>query len=136
MDKPNPWDLLEACPVAEEATWLRHVEGFVAAFITSAKKERWLELLTRRPRRIGRQSHKMHSDLDRRVCHNVWPDFPAGLKGEGLYYGFSDAPRVVPVELAAQLVGADGIFSLIPGKIAIYFFHEWETWLCKASKPG
>lgn len=136
MEKPGPWGLLEACPVADEALWQTHVEGFVAAFITSAKKERWLELLTKRPRRIGRQSHKMHSDLDRRVCQNVGWAVPANLAGEGLYYAFAGAPQVAPVELLRELQLGDAVFSLVPGKLAVYFFHEGEVWLCRSAKPA
>jgi hypothetical protein len=138
MEQPNPYELLLKCPVAEEAVWLEHVAAFTAAFITSAKRERWLELLTKRPRRIVRQSHKMHSDLDRRTCRNVGEVFPAGLKGAGLFYDFSDPPRVVSVELAAQLAGRgrDAIFSLVPGELALYFFHEGEVWFCQARGKG
>jgi hypothetical protein len=83
MDTPSLWDLLQTCLVADEATWLRHVEGFVAAFIASAKKERWLDQLTRRPRKLARQSYKIHSALDRRVCANVgqWLTGRVGVEG-------------------------------------------------------
>ena len=131
MQKPGPWDALDACPVADEAAWLEHVTGFTDAFIVAAKRERWLELLTRRPRRIGRQSHKMHTDLDRRRCRNVGWAVPADLKGEGLYYDFAGSPQVVPVELLRQLQLGDAILSLVPGKLALFFFHEGEVWLCQ-----
>lgn len=131
METLDRWNLLVACPVADEALWQNHVTGFVAAFITPTKRQRWREQLTERPRRIGRHSHKMHSDLDRRVCENVGVRFPEGLLGEGLYYSFGDPPRIVPVELAANLTGVDAIYSLVPGKLAVYFFHEGEVWLCR-----
>src|SRR5262249_6196777 len=63
--------LLDACPLIDEATWLRHAAGFAAAFVAPPKRERRLDLLTRRPRRIRRDSHKLHSDLDRRTCRCV-----------------------------------------------------------------
>jgi hypothetical protein len=28
--------------------------------------------------------------------------------------------------------GGDAIFSLVPGELAVYFFHEGEVWLCRA----
>jgi hypothetical protein len=136
MNKPGPWDELESCPTADEELWQKHVEGFVTAFIVPAKRERWLELLTRRPRRIGRDSHKMHSDLDRRTCCKFGSVVPPALKGDGLFYGFHDVPRVVSVELAAQLTWSDAILSLVPGKLALYFFHEGEVWLCQAGGTG
>ena len=45
------------------------------------------------PRRIRGNSHKLHSDLDRRTCRPV-AALPAGFSGDGVFYGFADAPRV------------------------------------------
>jgi hypothetical protein len=126
--------LLEACPVADEADWLRHAAGFAAAFIAPHKRERWAEMLARRPRRISRHSHQIHADLDRRVCRPV-DELPATVRGSGLFYGFFDAPRVVPAaDVAIAAGGEDAVFSLEPGKLALFFFHENEVWLCQSSK--
>jgi hypothetical protein len=131
-DVSAKWKLLEACPIAEEVDWLQHAAGFAAAFVVPHKRERWTEMLTRRPRRITSDSHKLHGDLERRVCSLVDELTPA-FRGDGLFYDFFDSPRVVPaakVEVAAG--GGDAIFSLIPGKLAVFFFHEGEMWLCQA----
>jgi hypothetical protein len=126
------WQLLEACPNADEAEWLQHAAGFVTSFVAPARRERWAELFARRPRRIRRDSHKLHSDLDRRTCRRV-AELPAALRGDGLFYGFFDAPQVVPAGSAAVAAGAgDAIFSLVPGKLAVFFFHEGEVWLCQS----
>jgi hypothetical protein len=127
-------DVLESCRIAEEAEWLRHAEGFAAAFVAPAKRERWRELLTRRPRRFARDSHKLHADLDRRVCRPVL-QLPAAIQGDGLFYGFFDLPRVVPAARAAAAAGSgDAVFFLVPGELAVYFFHEGEVWLCQAMR--
>lgn len=132
METSDRWEVLVECPLADEAAWLQHATGFAAAFVTPAKRERWAEMLSRRPRRVGRDSHKLHSDLDRRCCRVV-AELPAAIRGSGLFYGFFDAPRVVPVESAAVVAGGgDAIFSLVPGKLAVYFFHEGEVWLCQS----
>jgi hypothetical protein len=134
MCEPGPWTILAACPIADESIWLRHAAGFVAAFVAPDRRERWAELLARRPRRIGRDAHKLHAALDRRVCRPV-PDWPAGLHGDGVFYGFSDSPRVVPAPLAQAAAGdGDALFSLVPGALAVYFFHEGETWVCRATR--
>jgi hypothetical protein len=105
----------------------------VTAFVTPAKRDRWRWLLTSRPRRIGRDSHKLHSDLDRRICRPVrmlTTELRGG--GGGLFYEFADAPKVVPADSVALAAGAgDAIFSLVPGELAVYFFHEGEIWLCQ-----
>ncbi|MCE9533833.1 MAG: hypothetical protein K8T89_22305 [Planctomycetes bacterium] len=134
METPSEWHVQEACPAADDAVWRKHASGFVEAFIVPTKRERWLELLTKRPHRIGRYSHKMHSDLDRRTGRRVESFSSAGLKGEGVFYAFADLPRVVRAELAARAAGGrDAIFSLVPGKVAVYFFHEDEVWVCQAT---
>jgi pyruvate/2-oxoglutarate dehydrogenase complex dihydrolipoamide dehydrogenase (E3) component len=125
------WQILESCPLADEADWIRHVAGFATAFVVPAKRERWAEMLARRPRRIGQDSHKLHSDLDRRTCRRV-VELPTLVHGDGLFYEFYDKPRVVPAANAIVAAGGnDAIFSLIPGKLAVYFFHEDELWLCQ-----
>jgi hypothetical protein len=134
MGKPSEWNVWEECPVADEAVWLQHATGFATAFITPDKRERWAELLTRRPRQIGEKSHKMHSAIDRRCCHIV-SELPPEIRGSGLFYMFFDVPRVVPAERAAVAAGGrDAIFSLVPGKLAVFFFHEGEIWFCESHK--
>jgi hypothetical protein len=32
-------------------------------------------------------------------------------------------------------VGGDAIFSLVPGALAVYFFHEGEVWLRQSQQP-
>jgi hypothetical protein len=133
---PDRWSILEACPVAEEADWHRHATGFAAAFVSPERRARWAELLTRRPRRNSRDSHKLHSHLDRRFCHpsNHWP---ADLRGNGLFYDFFEVPRIVPASQAETVAGGgDAIFSLVPGVLAVYFFHEGEIWLCRRSSTS
>lgn len=125
MKKVPDWrELLESYPLADEADWLLHVSGFVTAFVTPPKRERWQWLLTDRPRRVGRDSHKLHSDLDRRTCRPV-RDLPAEVQGQGLFYRFADAMLLV------NAVG-DALYSLVPGELAVHLFHEGEIWLCEA----
>ena len=136
MDTPSrKSQVLESCPVADEAVWLRHIMGFVTAFVTPSKKERWLDLLSRRPRKILGHSHKLHSALDRRTCHVVGKETVADLRGIGVFYDFhADGPRMVPADLAVDAAEAgDAIFSLVPGELAVYFFHEGEVWLCQGN---
>lgn len=137
MTTPNKWEVLETCTPAAEENWQRHAFGFVSSFIVPAKRDRWLDLLTRRPKQIRRNSHKLHSALDRRFCRCEAEAVVIDWKGEGLFYDFFDVPRVVPANVAEIVAnGTDAIFSLIPGELAVYFFHESEVWLCRAKPPG
>jgi hypothetical protein len=136
MSEPSWSDVLDACPDAEETDWGHHASAFVSAFVIPAKRDRWDWLLTKGPRKVGRDSHKLHSDLDRRTCRRVTA-LPAEFRrgGGGLFYDFYGAPKVVlSDEVHRAIGGRDAIFSLVPGKLAVYFFHEGELWLCRA--PG
>ena len=84
MNVSKKWELLEACPVADEAVWCRHAEGFAASFVAPEKRQRWAEMLVRRPRRIGADSHKLHSALDPRTCRQV-SGLPDDLRGDGVF---------------------------------------------------
>jgi len=54
----------------------------------------------------------------------------------GVFYDFYDLPRVVPANLAVEAGrGRDAIFSLVPGELALYFFHECEVWVCRHAAP-
>ena len=130
MSQPERWQLLANSPVVPESVWLEHASKFVTAFVVPEKRERWAEVLSNRPRRLTRDSHKLHSALDRRTCYCVGEVAP-DLQGEGVFYGFCDVPQLVPATLAAVAAGnCDALFSLIPGELALYFFHEGEVWLC------
>lgn len=120
-------------PVVDEADYLRHMSAFVSSFVESRKRERWLFLLTQRPKRIGRDSHKMHSDLDRRTCRRF--EIPSELekiRSPGVFYEFRDQARWVDAPTALALPYFDSILSIVPGRLAIFFFHELETWLCES----
>jgi hypothetical protein len=103
VSEPSWWDVLDSCPDADETDWVRHASAFVTAFVTPVKRDRWNWLLTSRPRRVGRDSHKLHSDLDCRTCRPV-RSLPAELRGggNGLFYGFSGAPKVVPSDAVGR----------------------------------
>lgn len=133
MGVPVAWAVLGASPAADEE-WLRHAVGCATSFVSPAKRQRWAEMLARRPRRIARDSHKLHADLDRRVCRPV-PAWPADFRDDGVFYGFFDIPRIVPAtQVAVAVGGGDAIFSLVPGELALYLLHEGELWLCRS--PG
>jgi hypothetical protein len=108
-----------------------HLEAFARAFVISAKRDRWVELLTRRGKNVYANSHKLHSALDRRYCTMI-ADF-TGLDDSlsGVYYDFFSPPIITFLKEAAIKSSGDAIFSIHPGRLAIYFFHEDEVWLCR-----
>ena len=132
MEQPTRWDILESAPAADEATVSEHFTGFVNSFVEKHRRERWLHLLLKRPEQIYTNSHKLHNHLDWSSCSKLKDESELNPKAKGVYYGFSDEPVVLTVA-EAFMVGPErvGVFSIVPGKLAIYFFHELENYLCK-----
>lgn len=77
-------------------------------------------------------SHKLHGHLDREKCSRFTKENQINQKIQGVYYDFFDNPVVLTAADAfAVSQGKDAIFSIVPGKLALYFFHEDEIFLCK-----
>jgi hypothetical protein len=109
-----------------------HLAAFVRGFVVAAKRDRWLELLTRRGRNAFRNSDKLMDALDGRFCvraDGVWDIDPGRLC---VYYDFRDEPSVVPFgEATAAGTGRDALASLEPGRLAVHWSHEDWSWLCR-----
>src|SRR5262245_42979985 len=124
--------MLEAAPIPDEPTYLRHMDGFVRSFVLPARRDRWLYLMTERPRRIARDSHKLRNDLDYKLCQELGGGGDPEIKRDGVYYEFCGEPHILNMEEADRVgCGRDAIFSVIPGKLAVFFFHEWQSWRCR-----
>ena len=133
MVEQDRWTIFEAAPIPEDESYQEHMAAFVNSFVLKSRRERWLYQLSKRPKRIYSDSHKLYGDLDRTKCSLVKDESSLSkLRGEGIYYAFFDEPKVLSVQ-DALLVGPrnDAIFSLSAGKVAIFFFHEDEILLCQ-----
>lgn len=132
MQQPTQEDYLGATVLADEAMWTEHFTGFVNSFVQKSCRERWLHLLLKRPKQIYGNSHKLHGHLDWSKCSRIENTNQLSQKSKGVYYDFRNEPVILTVA-DAFLVGPDkdGIFSILPGKLAVYFFHENENVLCR-----
>ncbi len=132
MEQPNRWDIINAASSADESAITEHFTSFVNSFVQKHRRERWLHLLLKRPKQIYGNSHKLHNHLERSRCSQWNNTNPLNPKSKGVFYGFRDEPIILTVA-DAFLVGTDNdaIFSITPGKSAIYFFHESEIVLCQ-----
>ena len=108
-----------------------HLQSFVDSFVVSARKDRWKGLFAKRSGKLHRQSHKLYQALDRRYCQ-VEPD-PKGFdwNSKGVYFDFCSEPFFKSFNEAWTFHGFEAILSLIPGKLAFYFFHEGELFVCR-----
>ncbi|CAN5340279.1 hypothetical protein BH11PLA2_BH11PLA2_37290 [soil metagenome] len=113
-----------------------HLTEFVKAFVIGAKKDRWLELLTRRGRNAHHDSHKLQQALDDRFCTRTHETDSSSALTQGVYFDFHDEPVVISEAEANSrnnhVIGyRDAIFSVEPGRLAYFFFHEGWTWRCQ-----
>src|SRR5260221_231067 len=101
-----------------------HLAAFAEAFVIPARRERWQELLTRRGKNTFANSAKLAAVLDARYCSRDG-DWGVDDSHSGVYYDFSGEPEVMTLAQATEKgYFRDAIFSMIPGKFALHFFHE------------
>ena len=126
LDRPDP--------ICDAETYGAHVRAFVEAFVQRERRERWLHLLLHRPKQLTKNSSKLRSHLDRRYCIEV-SDLTSLLNDQdGVFcdLGFASGPVVITTLRALKLGDfRDAIFSMAPGTLAVYFFHEGTAFICR-----
>jgi hypothetical protein len=117
-----------------------HLEAFVRAFVEPLRRERWLELMLDKPEKAARELHKLRLN-ERRAkwldgAERSGASYDAMVGGQlGICFTFKADPVWMSVGDAAHLCeweGHDVIFSVVPGKLAIYFNHDHASALLKA----
>lgn len=120
-----------ACPREQ---YIEHVAGFVAAFVMPDRRQRWLHLLAQRPKQLLKNSHKLLGHLDEAKCDRVESLDSISESTSGVYFDFhADSDLVLVNRDRAMELGSghDAIFSVTPGRIAFYFFHEDWIMACR-----
>jgi hypothetical protein len=117
-----------------------HLDAFVDAFVVREKKDRWKTLLARRGAKGIAESHKLRDALDGRFCTRVAHGDVATLGPADracVFFDFWSDPEATTAKAAlARGPDTDAIASLDPGRLAVYFFHEGEVWLCRRFDAG
>lgn len=111
-----------------------HLDAFVDAFVVRDKKDRWKTLLARRGAKGIAESHKLREALDPRFCTRVTLEDVASLTANRacVFFDFSSDPEETTAKPAiARGKDTDAIASFDAGRLAVYFFHEGEVWLCR-----
>ncbi len=122
---------MEAKSTSVNPECLPHLSAFVASFIVSTRRERWLDLLVYRRDKLFQDSSKLASSLNTKYCHLVRDLQHLSPLVSGVFDNFYDQPYVQNLSQALKLgQGRDAIFSIRPGKLVIVFFHEGEIYLC------
>ena len=125
--------MLEKYDTVDAETLQRHLVAFVKSFVVREKRERWINILLKRPDRAQRDGCRMVSDLDTNRCGpGVYSTLPKLKNKKGAYYEFSGKAIWLPCADALDIGhGNDAIFSIEEGTLAAFFFHQWEEFLCE-----
>ena len=108
----------------------QHLSAFADAFVVPARRERWKYLLARRRKRAFQDSSKLMNHLEMRLGKQVDGEFELSLDTQGVFYDSYDGPRWMSLEQAQTASqNHDALFSVTPGKLAIYWSHEGWSWL-------
>ncbi len=125
--------MLAKYEAVDKETYQRHLVAFVRSFVVREKRERWINILISKPERAQRDGYRMINDLDRdKYGGYIYSTLPKLKNKKGIYYEFSDKAIWLPCEDALDIGrGNDAIFSIEEGKLAAFFFHEWDEFLCQ-----
>lgn len=110
-----------------------HLEAFARSFVLKSKVDRWVGILTKHKSKNYSQSSKLYDHLDHRFLTRN-DDLTKLVSDEfiGVFYDFSDPPQEMSFAEAKSVGdGSDAIFSIEPGKLAVFFFHEYENYVLK-----
>ena len=109
-----------------------HLAAFVDAFIAPPRRERLKYVFAHRGKNAREQGASLLSHLDERFCRRVDGDFGLDPSTAGVFYDFRHEPRSATLRDAVAAAGGDDVlFSIIPGKLAVYLSHEDMSWLCR-----
>jgi hypothetical protein len=133
LDGQDPYEIWERAKTPDAETYRKHVDGFVDNFVRKEHRDRWREFLVKRPKQLFSKSSKLHNHMDWEVCVLLKNEdaFVAQTKS-GIYFDFHDEPKILTAEEAFYVgSGNDALFFVEVGKKAVFFFHEYENYLCK-----
>lgn len=110
-----------------------HLRAFAEAFVLESRKEKWVDMLSERPDSIISQAAKLFNYLEHNyIEQNDALECVAADDVIGVFYDFSDEPKCISFNEAVEVIKVrDAIFSITPGKLAIYFYHEGWNFVCK-----
>ncbi|HEY9050476.1 MAG TPA: hypothetical protein VIQ03_02960 [Gammaproteobacteria bacterium] len=111
----------------------QHLKSFAEAFVLDSRKQKWLHLLSERPDNILSQSSKLFNYLDHNfIVQNDSLTNVASHDELGVYYDFKSEPEIISFKAALERSKSnDSIFSMQPGKLVIYLFHDGWNFVCR-----
>jgi hypothetical protein len=123
----------------------KHIEEFVGRFVMRAHASGWLSAYARGGSHWASKLRKFERQLERRRCEECatplqsLADESRALGVHDVVFSDGDGTRRVAVDDVASEWSSgqgDAIVSLVPGKSAIFLFHEGWGWICREGAKG
>jgi hypothetical protein len=135
--QPPKWTPVQGELVACDAELRRlHLRAFAESFIQPHRVERWIHATIDKPTKARTclakfPDHRIASHCPEVSGTALWPESLTARFGDGLGLFFNGRGDGGLTSIAhAATLGGDAIFSLVPGKLAVVFFHEGWGWIC------
>ena len=120
-----------------ENVYKEHFSEFAKAFIEKEFVDRWIHFLLEKPEKaylelvkFERHRNMQNTDwLDESSLENIFGDNYQNV--QGIYFDGDEPEKLSLSEAFDRGSGNDAIFSIRAGKLAIFFFHEAEIFICK-----
>lgn len=137
-DPPEKFYFVEVKPQPCSAAELKmHLAEFGHAFVSRDRRERWTHITQERPEKAKDEIGKLIWETNEQLHEPLFGSngFPNALKKRfgnkmGVYFNGIDEPCKVTAVEASSLAASypvDALFSIMPGKLAIFFFHEGDV---------
>src|SRR5262245_59143414 len=110
-----------------DASAREHILAFLNAFVITNRRERWRHLYEKNPRKFNAAGGELLDDLDPELAIlDLHLNFVKDREALGVLYEFRSGKAVVVKlsEVLAKQPHFDAIFSIEPGKLAVFMFHE------------
>lgn len=121
------------------AVVIKHLSAFAKSFIEKEWIERWLHFLLEKPEKAFMELAKFERHRNQRTtnCFQSKSELEELFgkdfeKVKGIYFdGFEQAKELSLFDAFENGRSKDAFFSIQAGKLAIFFFHEGEIFICR-----
>jgi hypothetical protein len=118
---------------------IKHLESFIKSFIKNQYKDRWIYFIFKKKSNVSIELKKFENHYDNRFSKIINKNDNKYDDLKGLYYNGGPEIKLLYFDEAMQLNtnnSEDAIFSVKPGELAFFFFHEGWMWKCQRNlKP-
>lgn len=128
-------EILNKAEQVGEDEWKRHISAFIQSFVVQSKRARWRHLCIEKPGKAQTVAAQMYADIMWERCERLDHRAHTALSSRnkmGVFYDFSGSARwLTPTQAMKAGHDRDSIYCIEEDKLALYFYHEMEDYLCK-----